>query len=315
MKVLVIGSVTSTAVALEALLDHHFNVLGVIGYEPRNKEKVSGFFDLRSFCQEKNIEYKPFTNINSDDVLYWAEQKKPDVILAIGFSQLLQQKWFSIPFKGIVGYHPTKLPRGRGRAPMAWIILNQGDAAATFFEMNEAADAGPIFIQQPIPVDERDDVESIRIKLLEAERKALDKWLPVLKKGEWNPVPQDDSQATFYGVRREEDGFIDWNWSAYKIDRLIKATTKPYPGAFTYYDRTKIIIWKSSIESSGRYFGVSGRILVVNDDYGILVKCGDNALWIHDFETVGPEFIPKVGLKLGIDIYEIFRKIYLNTHD
>lgn len=41
-KVLVIGAVSSTATTLEKLLEHQFDVVGVIGQEPENKEIVSG---------------------------------------------------------------------------------------------------------------------------------------------------------------------------------------------------------------------------------------------------------------------------------
>ena len=54
---------------------------------------------------------------------------------------------------------------------------------------------------------------------------------------------QDESQATYFGGRRPEDGQIDWTQSAENIYNLIRAVTQPYPGAFTQVDGSKLFIW------------------------------------------------------------------------
>ncbi|MBI2264082.1 MAG: hypothetical protein HYU64_02745 [Armatimonadetes bacterium] len=45
---------------------------------------------------------------------------------------------------------------------------------------------------------------------------------------------QDESRATYYPKRTEHDGRISWELSVENITRLVRATAKPYPGAFTH---------------------------------------------------------------------------------
>ena len=44
---------------------------------------------------------------------------------------------------------------------------------------------------------------------------------------------QDHSKASYCAKRTPEDGKINWNDSAAKIERFVRAVGTPYPGAFT----------------------------------------------------------------------------------
>ena len=146
--------------------------------------------------------------------------------------------------------------------------------------------------------------------------KALDQWLPDLKIGHWNPIPQDHSLATWFGKRSPEDGRIDWNASAEEINLLIKATSKPHPGAFTFYLDSKIIINSSKIEHSLKIKGVIGGILKQDEIKGFLIQTGDGLLWINKIDVENNKYKLKTGMKLGYDhetaLYQLFKlnKVY-----
>jgi len=311
MKVLVIGAVGTTALTIEMLAKHSFDIVGVLGQEPMKKNRVSGLSDLSSLCTRLRIEYKGYQKINDSVHLEWASQKKPEVIFAVGFSQLLSQQWLEMPIKGCIGFHPTILPQGRGRAPVAWTILQGKDAAANFFLMGEGADNGPIFIQEKFELASEDDAESFVPKLRKAIIKALDRWLPKLKLGEWEPLYQAESDASYYGKREPCDSIIDWNKSAFDIDRLIKASTRPHPGAFTFFKQKVVTIWKSRMETSISYSGVIGRILL-KENNSYLVQCGANtAIWLDEIEYELVEYNFKVGDKFG-NLHQNFEEGLIN---
>ena len=199
---------------------------------------------------------------------------------------------------GCVGFHPSYLPIGRGRAPVAWAILEQKKAAANFFLMGEGADDGPIFVQEVFDIDNTDDAESFGIKLKLHIIKALDSWLPNLKNRILRPIVQDESKATYYGKREPCDSLIDWSSNAFDIDRLIKASTIPHNGSFTFIKDKLVTIWKSSICINDNYKGTVGRVLLI-DEGKLLVQCGFNTrLWIEKFEVMDNYNI-KIGNKLG----------------
>lgn len=299
-KILVIGAVNTTKHTLNQLIKYDFNVVGVLGHEPLNKDKVSGWVDLKGQSKELNLQYKGFTKINDDENIIWAKEKNPDIIFAVGFSQLMSEEWLQMPTLGCIGFHPTKLPKGRGRAPLAWITLEQPEGSATFFLMGKGADDGPVFVQEVFPVESSDDATSVEKKIEKAIIKSLDKWLPQLKKGIWEPIPQNELEASWYGKRAMEDGNINWNNSAHYIDRLIKASTKPHPGAYTYFKDSKLVIWQSDVETKIPIKGVVGRVLL-NDERGYLIQCGEGLIWIKNIDLLESLKL-QVGDKLGYNI-------------
>lgn len=310
-NILVIGTVNSTAEIIKSLVKHELKPKGVLGFQPEDITNVSGWADLKELSEKLEIPFKPFQKINESENLDWAKSFNPDIIFAVGFSQLLVSDWLEMPKLGCVGFHPTKLPKGRGRAPIAWLILDETEGASNFFLMGEGADDGPIFVQKTFLIDEEDDATTVENKILESLNKALDSWLPKLKNGEWNPIPQDDVKATWYGKRTPEDGVIEWQYSAEAIDRLIKASTKPHPGAYSYYNYEKIIIWESKVERELKIKGVVGRVLLKDKHQGVLVQCGEGLLWLSKLSKDIKEI--KIGQQFGfvpqIEIEKIWKEI------
>jgi methionyl-tRNA formyltransferase len=149
-------------------------------------------------------------------------------------------------------------------------------------------------------------------KLEVAIDKGLDHWLPQLLAGEWNPIPQEEALATYHGKRGPEDGLLDWERPADQLLALIRAASRPHPGAYTYVNNHQLIIWRAILELNYPIKGVPGRILLVDSEKGYLVQTGQGLLWLTEVEFAlsRTSAVPKlrVGLKLG---YSAQDEIYL----
>ena len=228
VKVAVAGATWATAVCIEVLRIH--------GYEPivlgqKHSDRVAGWCDL-------NPDYW-FDHINDEaDLLAILDL---DVLFVVGLSQLVAGHILDQPRFGCVGFHPTRLPKGRGRAPIAWLVLGETEGAATFFQLDEGIDSGPIFVQVPFDVGPDDYAQDVCDRITGAMIEALCQWLPHLE--EWKSTPQDHTQATYLPARRPADGEIDWTQPVEDIHRLIRATSRPHPGAWTG-NRT---VWRATI--------------------------------------------------------------------
>jgi methionyl-tRNA formyltransferase len=301
-KVALAGSVGSSRRTLAAILRHKLDLVGVLGLTPDKSANVSGYARMDDLINRTSVPYKEFDDINASKVIRVVQDWQPDILFVVGLSQLIRHELLSIPRLGCVGFHPTKLPEGRGRAPIAWLILENRPGAATFFLMNEGVDAGPIFVQESFEVTMEDYAADVIIKLELAIDRALDIWLPSLIAGKWDPIPQDETKATYYGKRSPEDGLIDWGQSAEEICTLIRAASHPHPGAYTYINGRKLIVWRASVEKKMPYQGVIGRLLKHVNQKGWLIQTGDGLLWLSDIDFSNQEkIIPtlKVGMKLG----------------
>jgi methionyl-tRNA formyltransferase len=308
------GSVGSSLRTLQALLRNRMRVVGVLGLDPAKSASVSGYTRLDSTALAAGIPYCDFEDINHPETVGRVRVWSPDVLFVVGLSQLVKKDLLAIPRLGCVGFHPTRLPEGRGRAPLAWLTLEARGGASTFYQMDEGADSGPILVQQAFAVSEADYAADVVRKLEDAIDAGLDRWLPRLRTGEWNPKPQDESRATFYGKRAPEDGVIHWEQSARGILALVRAASRPHPGAYTFLGDRKIIVWRAEVESALRFTGVVGRVLAVDEKRGALVQTGDGLLWLAETEwepSLRGDRPPslKVGQRLGYDPADEIRNL------
>lgn len=295
-RIVLAGGVNSSRLTLQALLLHGAPVAGVLGLAPSRGSKTCGFVDLAEQARVAGVPAVEFENINEAKVLDAVREWEPDLLFVVGLSQLVRRPLLDLPRRACVGYHPTALPRGRGRAPIAWLTHDGTDGAATFFVMTEAADAGGILVQEPFTVRAGDYAEDVVANQSYALARALDRWLPELISGWWDPRPQDEAQATWNARRAPGDGWIDWHNPAVAIHRLIRTASRPHPGAYTWLKGRKLVVWRAEPETGLPMRGVVGRVLLEDPRRGWLVQTGEGLLWLSEVEG---EVVPTVGCRLG----------------
>jgi len=307
------GVTTSTHRILQGLQRNGLEVAGVFALDPSAAMNVSGFAtpSMEVFCRENKIPFRTFTKVNDPEVTECLRDWEPDLLFAVGFSQIVGKNLLSIPTRGTVGFHPTRLPEGRGRAPLAWLTHDSIPGAASFFVMQEGIDDGPILVQEPFEVGPDDyarDVEEIILKAIDI---ALDRWIPRLLRGEWEPIPQDEDRASYTGIRRSVDGLIGWQDPLDTTYNKIRAASHPHPGAYTFAGDRKVIIWRAGKAANMSYRGVPGRVLLISPELGVLIQAGEGLLWLNELEyadSPAKEVKLKVGQRLGYVVeQEIFK--------
>lgn len=308
IRIALVGSVSFSRRTLESLIRHGAHVVGVLGLDASASRDVSDFDPLSEVATAAAIPFRAFTKINTPEIVQQIRDWNPDLLFVVGLSQLVHDEILSIPRMGSIGFHPTRLPVGRGRAPIAWLTWDGTPGAATFFVIEAEADAGAIFVQEPFDVAPGMYAHEVIDAARHAIDSALDRWLPQLLAGVWNPLPQDPGKATFWGKRAAEDGHVDWTNNAAEIERLVRTAARPYPGAYTYWRDQKLLIWRASATSLP-FRGVTGRILQTWPDGAALVQCGSGLLRVEEYALESNDR-PRlnVGQKLGFSMeHEIGR--------
>ena len=310
MRIVVAGAVTSTSLTLDALIRHGADVAGVLQLSRERAHTVTGYTSLDAIACQAGISCATFQNINDPEIVARARDWQPDLMFVVGLSQLVRDEMMAIPKLGCIGFHPTFLPSGRGRAPLAWLTLDNGPGAASFFLIDQGIDSGPIFEQEPYEIRPEDDAGDVLRKMETAMATALDRWLPRLLAGEWNPRSQDEFLATYNCKRGPEDGLIDWHRSALEIHALIRAAARPHPGAYCWSRDRRLIIWKAEQETRLPWRGVPGRVLQIDAERGVLVQTGDGLLWLTSLQyadepsEVAPAAALRVGQKLCLTVQD-----------
>jgi methionyl-tRNA formyltransferase len=113
----------------------------------------------------------------------------------------------------------------------------------TLHFMTGKPDAGEIVGQAAVPIDFDDTALTLFGKMERAASRLLGDLLPLIARGEIPRRPNDLARGSYFGGRRPEDGRIDWSRPAVEIYNLVRAVTRPYPGAFTGLGGEKITVW------------------------------------------------------------------------
>lgn len=281
MKIALIGSVSSSLCVLEALIEARVDVCCVLGVAPERGRSIADYRDLGPTAKQASMPYLSFGKVSEPQVRAFLCEHQPDMLWVIGLSQLVPQQLIAIAPKGGVGFHPTMLPEGRGRAPVAWTILRGLRAAANLFYLVETPDAGDIIAQREVPVLPDDYSEDLIARTNETLRRMVLDLGPRLKSGNLPRVPQDHTKATYLEKRTPQDGRIEWTRPTDAIYRLIRAAGRPYPGAFSYLGDRKVVVWKASpIQRPDRTEpnDSSGEVLALDDRRRPIIATTDGAL-------------------------------------
>lgn len=303
MRVALIGGVESTLAALHSLIGHGVPPVGVMAYQPEHAH-TSGWVDVAHAAERAEIEntYR-FTKVNDPTTVSTLASWRPDYLLVVGLSQIVKKDVRETAKRLAVGFHPTALPQGRGRAPIAWLVLNGGPGAATLFELQDEADAGHIIAQVPFPVGPRDHASDVLTSCLRALDEAIGKFVAAAKFGDVPKTPQDVRRATYWGVRKPEDGRINWAAPCDTVDALVRAAASPHPGAYTVSPQGNTVVFMRSHGYTYRHSGVPGRLLSKSDDRW-LIACGTGAVDLGEIKIDNPSWKPRVGDLLTVGLHQ-----------
>lgn len=306
MRVALIGSVSSSWRALRALVRGGVEVVGVLGLDERHAGRVSDYCPLRGLAEWAGVAYRSFDRIDDPQVVEALRTWRADLLFVIGLSQLVPRSVLETAPGGGIGFHPTLLPEGRGRAPVAWTILRGTPAAVSLFYLSDEADAGDLVAQRPVPVGPEDYAADLIERTNEVLEETLLELCGAIRRGRLPRTPQDHSRATWTARRRPEDGRIDWGRPAEEVYRLVRAASHPYPGAFTWCAGRRLIVWRARPHERDDHCGVCGQIVRVHPERGILVQCGPGLLWLTLVQFAGEDEFAgythfRAGERLGRD--------------
>jgi methionyl-tRNA formyltransferase len=230
------------------LIERGDNVLGLVALDAESMVKVAGAVDLTPLAEQAQIPTLCVRNINQPDSIAWISQKAPDLLLVVGWTQLLKPELLRVPRFACLGFHASLLPKYRGRAPVNWAMINGEKVTGnTMILLEPEADTGDIVAQRTIPITDEDDCKTVYQKVGQTEVEMLEEILPMIRRGVLPRKKQDDTQATVMPKRRPEDGLIDWRRSTREIYNWVRALTQPYPGAFSFLNSEKVWIWEARI--------------------------------------------------------------------
>ncbi len=272
---------------LSEILCDKMDIRGIITLDETGEDQTNEYYDYSSFCEDRNIECIKVRTYNLSDTVDRDALERLDIDLIIIASwQRLVPEWLITRCTiGIIGAHGSSdgIERGRGRSPQNWALLTgKNRFSLSIFWVEPGIDNGRVIDTEEFEYLPTDTilVSYVQINLLKANM--------ILRNTENGRIQRKEgttqSGESFYlPQRKKEDGQIDWNRDAVDINNMVRALTKPYPGAYTVYEGKEFSIWVARpvvTQDCHIYDGYkNGTIVSILGD-SILVKCGKNLLLI-----------------------------------
>lgn len=229
--------------------------------------KKSGRVYIDDFCAQHNIDLVKIRHINDEESIAAIKEREIDWLFIIGWSQIAGQNVLDAPKRGVLGIHPTLLPVGRGRAPIPWaIIKGLEQTGVSLFKLDAGVDTGEILAQEILPLADDETATTLYKRVNEAHKTIIRNLWPQLAADTITLQKQDESKATIWEGRTPEDGRITYDMTVAEVDRLVRGTTHPYPGAFYKDQNGKILrVWRGRISDIDSTIADNNELIEVSD--------------------------------------------------
>jgi methionyl-tRNA formyltransferase len=241
------------------------------------------FDSVRELAKQNDIPYLT-SDINDPENVERLRKIAPDFILSFYYRTMIMPEVLAIPTRGALNLHGSYLPRYRGRVPVNWAVINgECETGATLHYMVEKPDAGDIVDREKVEIAFTDTAHDVFGKVTDAAEAVIARAWPLLRDGKSSRIPMNLAEGNYCRGRKPADGRIDWTNGAVQIYNLIRGVTHPYPGAFSFLDGQKIIIWQACpVDGSGP----PGQIM---SQRPLLVGTGQGLLEIRSLQVEGEQ--------------------------
>ena len=280
-RILFFGTDDVSASALNALLAIKANIVGIVSKpdRPSGRHKKILFSQIKQIALANNIPlFQPEKlSLMVEKIL----ATKPDLILTCSYGKIIPKEILYYPKYKCINIHPSLLPKYRGAAPIQYAILNgEKTTGLSLYIMTPELDAGPIVKQIEFSIDPKETGKSLREKVKKCIYECITTTIFTLFEKPINPIPQDESKATYVKLISREDEKINWNTNAKFIDRKIRALYDE-PIAYSSINGIDIKIHNAEIDKQtitdkyqcGQIIDITSvGIKVATKDFAIIIK-------------------------------------------
>jgi len=300
MRLVCMGYHNIGCVCLQALMEHCRNfgdeIVAVVTHADDPRENI-WFSSVRELAFKNYLPVYQPEDPNDPAFVAAMAQLKPDFLFSCYYRHMLKKPLLDLPRLGALNLHGSLLPRYRGRCPVNWVLIHgETETGVTLHYMEEKPDKGDIVAQKRVPITPEDTALTLLARMTAAARDLMEEIYPALRDGTAPRITQDQSQASYFGGRRPEDGRIDWQKPSQEIYNLVRAVTHPYPGAFTLLGGRKLYVWGGQpLAARAADLGAPGLITACLPGQGLLLDAGKGHFLITQAQWEGePEFLGPV---------------------
>lgn len=286
MRTAVIGR-TEMLFDSAVLLESQGFELGCVVTARPEKEYKRTESDFERLAAMREIPY--LFEPGDETLLGGAKEAKCDIAVSVNHPRILSQELIDVFPLGILNAHGGDLPRYRGNACQAWAILNGESRIGLCIHkmVGGQVDSGDIIARDYLAIDIDTSIGQVWNWMNERIPHLM---VSAVKLLELDPTYVLETQSNLAEdalrcyPRRPSDGRINWELSAVEVVRLIKASGRPFAGAYCDLDGVRVTIWDARIfEDQENFCAVPGQVVSLASGRP-KIACGQGKVELIDFE-------------------------------
>jgi methionyl-tRNA formyltransferase len=241
---------------------------------------------------------------------------KADLVLACSFPYQIPEDLLTLPSRGFLNIHFSKLPAYRGPSPVFWQIRNgETSTGISIHQMDSGWDTGKVLRILEVPIFPGETIGLCTARLSQLSVGLLKQLLQENLKPE---TPLTQATNSYYPRPSIADFTIDWSTqSATEIENLVNACNLS-DGAITALNKQPVqLLEVSPADLSEPTTAPAGTIIHASTQDGLFVCCADgNALRINILKTregiiSGAKGVA-LGIREGMNFEQITQNIVIN---
>ncbi|HEV2803215.1 MAG TPA: methionyl-tRNA formyltransferase [Pyrinomonadaceae bacterium] len=276
MRLVFMGTPETAVPTLRRCLEDGHEVVAVWTQPDRPAGRGYGVKEppVKEFALRHGLEVEQPQKIKIEQARDLFASYEADVAVVVAYGRILPAEFLRAPHRGCINVHFSLLPKYRGAAPVNWAIARgETETGVTTMQMDEGLDTGAVYLQRSTPIGVAETAPQVLTRLAGLGAQLLSETLARLD--ELEPHTQLEEEATHAPILRREDGLIDWDASAFEIERRVRGF-QPWPNAHTQFRGQRLVIHQAAphIEvAAGVQLPVAGEIATARGDQ-LEVVCG-----------------------------------------
>jgi len=274
LRIILIGQAAFAEKTLDKLVTKGEDVLAVFCFPDAPGGKID---PVKQRALQLGIPVHQHKTLKTPEVTEQFVSLKADLAILAFVSQIIPPPVFSAPRFGSICYHPSLLPKYRGRTAINWaLIRGETVTGLTIFWLDKGIDTGPILLQKEVQVAPDDTTGTLYFsKLFPLGIEAIAEAVDLIKAGNPPRIAQDESKATYDPPCGDEHAKIDWNKPAQEVYNLIRGCD-PQPGAYTTHNGKMVRLFDARLQkgansaSAGQVTGIGSEDIAIALNGGTL---------------------------------------------
>jgi methionyl-tRNA formyltransferase len=246
MHIVFLGTPEFAVPSLEALLAAGHDVHAVFTQPDRPKGRGNQLSEspVKTAALRHGIEVLQPERVRRPEWIEYLKQLNPDLMVVVGYGQIIPQSIIDIPRYGILNVHASLLPKYRGAAPIQWAIANgETETGVTIMQIDAGLDTGDMLLKAILPIGADEIAPELSARLAPLGSELLIETIRRIEAGTALREKQNNDEATSAPILKKEDGRVDWSMPAQTIYNRLRGFT-PWPGAYTTFrGRPLLITW------------------------------------------------------------------------